>query len=166
VTLPIAHVVHHSARRLRLRVPARRGQRAFFEHVPPGFEDEARVQAVRANATSASLLFVGDGTDLGTIGRAGEAAGWFRLAALPPATLPAAQRVAAPIGALDRRLRDLSGGSLDLANGFFLGLLFFGVYELAIGNFRRPPWYTVFWYAFGVFSKTLVDKAAGDTTAS
>jgi hypothetical protein len=47
---------------------------------------------------------------------------------------------------------------LDLPGMIFLSLLAVGLWELAIGNFKRPPWYTAFWYAFGLFSKAIFDE--------
>jgi hypothetical protein len=49
---------------------------------------------------------------------------------------------------------------VDLPGMVFLSALLIGLYELARGNFRPPPWYTAFWYAFGVYSKSLMDRRA------
>jgi len=39
-----------------------------------------------------------------------------------------------------------------------LSLLGLGLYQILRGNFRAPPWYTAFWYALGIFTKSLSDK--------
>jgi hypothetical protein len=38
------------------------------------------------------------------------------------------------------------------------------VVEIMRGNFRMPPWYTAFWYAFGLFTKSMLDRT--DSTCS
>ena len=37
-------------------------------------------------------------------------------------------------------------------------LLALGIYQISRGNFMAPAWYTAFWYAFGVLTKTLIDR--------
>jgi hypothetical protein len=58
----------------------------------------------------------------------------------------------------NHQVKALSGGELDLSGIIFIALLGFGLWELAIGNFKRPPWYTAFWSAFRLFSKTIIDE--------
>jgi hypothetical protein len=45
---------------------------------------------------------------------------------------------------------------LNLPGLIFLTLMGVGVFQLATGRRVIPPWYTAFWYAFGVFSRLLV----------
>jgi hypothetical protein len=51
-----------------------------------------------------------------------------------------------------------TGGWLDLPGMAFLLLLGIGIYQIRRGNIGLPPWYTAFWYAFGVYTKSLVEK--------
>jgi len=60
---------------------------------------------------------------------------------------------------LNQKIQQVTSGRLNLTNGIFLALVIFGVSELIRGNWKTPPWYTAFWYAFGVYSKTLFDQS-------
>ena len=59
-----------------------------------------------------------------------------------------------PVAAHDHR------GKIDLPSGIFFALLGTGIYQLARGRFIIPPWYTAFWYAFGLVSMYVIEKAA------
>jgi hypothetical protein len=63
-----------------------------------------------------------------------------------------------PIGRVHDGLHRFTGGELDLISVAFLGLLVLGIYQLSKDDIPAPPWYTAFWYAFGVFSKCLADE--------
>jgi hypothetical protein len=77
-------------------------------------------------------------------------------------TLP--QTAAAPLAGFSDMIRQFSNGMLDLPGAIFLSLLAYGIVELARGNFSRPPWYTALWYAFGLFSKSLIDQSNSTTS--
>jgi hypothetical protein len=65
-----------------------------------------------------------------------------------------------PVSQLNQNIKRFSGGALSGETMIFLLLLGFGAYELLRGGFRRPPWYTAFWYAFGLYTKSIVDRQA------
>lgn len=67
--------------------------------------------------------------------------------------------IAEPLGKLSDFLSTYTVGRLDMPTIAFLGLLIVGFHQIASGKFRSPPWYTAFWYAFGVFSKSIADRA-------
>jgi hypothetical protein len=52
-------------------------------------------------------------------------------------------------------LRTRTAGRLDLAEIAFLLMMGFGIFRLVRGKFSAPPWYTAFWYAYGI-SKILL----------
>jgi hypothetical protein len=66
-----------------------------------------------------------------------------------------------PVASLDRSLRAVTGGKIDIPSGVFLALLGSGLYQLVRGQISAPPWYTAFWYAFGLVSMYVIEKAAG-----
>lgn len=63
------------------------------------------------------------------------------------------QRVSEGFSDLDKNVRKITGGDLDLGTAVFLALAGAGIYQIARGNLGTPAWYTAFWYAFGVFLK-------------
>lgn len=155
-----AVIAHASEGRLRVRIPNRRGDIAYFSRVRQAAL-KSPIEVIRPNAVTGSILFHGAGANTEAVAAFG---GDHDLFAIQPA-LPAvglAGRVAAPLASCNRQIRMWSSGQIDLPGAFFILLLFTAIYEIAKGRFRTPPWYTAFWYAFGLFTKAVVDRGSGD----
>jgi hypothetical protein len=156
VALPEAHIGHRTSQRLRLKIPSQKGHAAYFSTVAESFARGEDWAVARVNPLTGSVLFVGKALDIDAIAEHAREKGLF---ALGPSENPpphVARSVAAPLGDLSRQVRRFTGGHLDLPAIVFVGLLTAGVVEIARGNFGAPPWYTAFWYAFGVFSRSLL----------
>ena len=117
---------------------------------------------IEANALTGSVLFEGDGLSVGAVADHARAHGLFDLAPGPSEPLPLMSRVLPPVRAVDRTLLDITNGTVDLPNGIFLALVATGLYQILRGQFRVPPWYTAFWYAFGLLTMFVVKKSVGD----
>ena len=115
--------------------------------------------SVRVNSETASVLITGAPTDLERIASIGEKSALFQLETSVPKVESLSSRIVAPVRNLGRSIDRFSGGELDLAGAVFLGLIGWGVTQLVRGNFVAPPWYVAFWYALGVFTRSLADKA-------
>jgi hypothetical protein len=139
-----------------------RGNKAFFSRVEEKLSSFPGTSRIELNPATGSLLFLGRAVDLKTISRVAQKEGLFtlRVPEQRPVSLP--QRIAAPLGGLSSKVRHLTGGHLDLPGLAFLSLLGVGLLQILRGDLRSPPWYTAFWYAFGVFSKSLADMMADD----
>jgi hypothetical protein len=171
--LPVAFVVHASRARVRVRLPDRRGDLKYFAGVRKAAL-KAPFEIMRVNAFTGSILFAGRQTTGDAVAAFGTDNGLFTIqTALPIPSL--AKRITAPLTTCNRSLKALSGGRVDLPEALFILLLFTALYEIARGRFRTPPWYTAFWYAFGLFTKTVIDRetaadpqknAAGHLTAT
>jgi hypothetical protein len=109
---------------------------------------------VSANPVTGSLLVEGEAIDVGRVRRLGAERQLFDLEESAAAPLPLSCKIVAPLGDLDNALRGATGGEVDMAGAVFVALLASGIYEISRGNFALPAWYTAFWYAFGVFSKS------------
>jgi hypothetical protein len=159
VTLPEAVVVHSTHERQRIRIPACRGDLRYFAKVRKAAL-KAPMELIRANALTASILFEGANTTPDAVVRFGRDHKLFTIRSAWPAP-PLAERITAPMATVDKGIRDLSAGKVDLPGALFILLLFTALYEIAKGRFRTPPWYTAFWYAFGLFTKTMIDRPSG-----
>jgi len=158
MTLPEAHIGHRTSERIRIRIPSRRGDEEYFSRVRKSLSEEGVLDSVEVNPATAGVLLKGPATDVENIISIGEKKRLFKLEGVAPKVEPLFKRIAEPIQNLGQTLDRLSGGELDLAGVIFLGLIGWGVTQLARGNFASPPWYTAFWYALGVFTKSLADK--------
>ncbi|MGD9251026.1 MAG: hypothetical protein PVG19_07365 [Desulfobacterales bacterium] len=154
--LPQAFVVHSSPERIRIRIPRCRRDLKYFSTVRKAALN-APIEFIRINALTASILFKGNKATAEAVAEFGEGNRLFAITSGMPAP-SMAKRIAAPLTACDRSLKSISAGQVDLPGTLFILLLFTALYEIARGRFRTPPWYTAFWYAFGLFTKALIDR--------
>jgi hypothetical protein len=158
MTLPTAHIGHRTRERVRIKILSRKGDEAYFSRVEKSFLEDGTVEGLEVNPRTGSILIKGSGTDLASIRSVGEKNALFQLQDPTEKVEPLSKKIAAPFRDLGRSIDHLSGGELDLAGVVFLGLIGWGVTQLARGNLTAPPWYVAFWYALGIFTKSLVDK--------
>jgi hypothetical protein len=156
VKIPEAHVSHRTSNRLRIKIPSQRGDDSYFASLQESLADYA--DGIETNAVTASVLFRGEGIDQTSIAEQAESDGLFKVqsGALNPPSLPLA--VASPIEEFSSQVGRFTRGWVDLPGLAFLLLLGVGLHQIRRGNIGLPPWYTAFWYAFGVYSKSLVEK--------
>jgi hypothetical protein len=155
--MPAAVICHRTSQRIRVKIPAKRGDKAFFTALAEHFE-KWDVDLLKANPISGSVLVVCKNLDVESFQEEAKKNGFFKLSDSQPAPIPVVKTITGPIQSTSAFFKKLTGGDTDLAGIIFLALLLFGIYELMRGNFRTPPWYTAFWYAFGLFSKSLADE--------
>jgi hypothetical protein len=158
VEIPEATICHLSATRLRLKIPSRRGDDVFFSELEHKISGAKEFRTLKVNPVTGSVLLEREHLQLKEVGRLGRSTGAFDLIEPSRATDYFADRVGDVLNRISSDMHRFSGGTLDLPAAVFLGLLTFGVIEIARGNFRAPPWYTVFWYAFGIYTKALLDR--------
>lgn len=158
MTLPAAHIGHRTSERVRIRIPSRKGDEAYFSEVEKSLLKDGTVDGLDVNPGTASVLIKGSPTVLENILSVGEKSALFKLEDPAPKVEPLSRKIARPFRDLGGAIDRLSGGELDLSGVVFLGLIGWGITQLARGNLVAPPWYTAFWYALGIFTKSLVDK--------
>lgn len=159
--LPPAQVGHRTAGRLRVRVPSMRGDAGFFRRA---VETLSRLEGVRhceARPNTGSLLLAGDLQDLERVGAYAEETHLFSLDLTQASPVPLSRRLVTPLGDLNASVSRFTGGEIDLGGMVFLGLLGAGIVQILRGNLGAPPWYTAFWYALGIFTKSLADRPRG-----
>ena len=167
--LPQALITHRIAeKRLRLKVPAKKGDVAYFEKLHQRLDEFRTFQRLEVKPLTGSILFVDEDLDVTGIAAFASKKQLFKLEdgvvpVKPP--VPLAKRVAEPLGQFSAWIRQFTRGDLDLADVLFILLVVFGLVEIARGNFKRPPWYTAFWYAFGILTKSVIDRTAENKEA-
>lgn len=169
MNLPRARVSHQSSRRLRIRIPEQRGNEAYFDALRKTLSRYEGAEEVEVNRVTGSLLLLGKRLDLDSLRAFAQKNDLFRIENREdsgenrPSHLPG--KAVKPLQALQGGMDQLTGGNLDLSGLIFFLLLGTGIHQIVRGNFTAPPWYTAFWYAFGVFTKQLVDKAGQNQSA-
>jgi hypothetical protein len=135
--LPVAFVAHQAGERLRLRIPARKGDAAFFERAERDLAACPGVAYAEANPLTASILlhFHGDLDELASAASAGQ------LFTLEPPRMPeysVLDVVADRVDRIEHFIQRRSQGALDLETILFLGLVGAGVVQLARGQALGP----------------------------
>jgi len=162
LTLPKAHICHHLSTRLRIRIPSQKGERDYFASVAKRLAQAKGIDRLEANPATGSILMMGEALEPGEIARVGREQALFELEPPQAQGVSLSQRLVAPLREVSYSLNRFTKGEVDLAGLAFLALLATGLYQLSRGNFRAPPWYTAFWYAMGIFTKSLVEKREGE----
>lgn len=158
--LPEAKVSHQSSKRLRIKIPSQKGEGEYFQIVGKKLVEYQAFDVLQLNPVTGSVLFLDERLDIAGIEAYARENGLFDLKKAGVSVMPLSRRIAEPLSGTSSFLSRTTGGFLDLPGAAFLLLLGVGLYEIVRGNFRTPPWYTAFWYAFGIFTKSIVDIAS------
>jgi hypothetical protein len=156
--IPQATIVHRTPSRLRVKIASRKGDETYFEDLKEQLAGYKKWPALQVNALTGSVLFVDGDMDEDALIAHADRKGLFHITDAKPLPVPISHRLLAPLDQANRSLTRTTGGHVDLPGLVFLMLLVFGLMEIARGNLTRPPWYTAFWYASGVFSKHIADR--------
>jgi hypothetical protein len=154
---PEAHIVHRTPERLRIRIDEKKGDLSYFSTLKDKFSRYRSFENITENHLTGSLLFVEKRIDADAIFEFAESNHLFDLRNTLEETQPLSQRVVQPIRKFDSRLNRFTKGEIDLSGFIFMILLVSGIFQIARGNFAAPPWYTAFWYALGIFTKSISD---------
>jgi hypothetical protein len=128
-----AHVVHSLRGRTRLRIPERRGDHAFFGEIEKRLLDCAGVSGVDSNPLTGSVL-VHHTIDIESLIMQAAAGGLGELVELTLSSPPLARRVRAEVVAIDKAVRQLTAGELDLTTVASIGLLAMAGIQLVRGQ--------------------------------
>ncbi len=161
--IPQARIVHRTSERVRFRIPSRKGDTAYFAKVSKRIAETLEPERLEANPGTGSLLLHDADLDIDAVIGLAREQGYFQLETVHP--VPLARRATEPIRDLSARLKDTTFGHMDLATLAFFGLLGVGTFQLLRNGLRSPPWYTAFWYAIGIYLKSLADQQRNEDTA-
>lgn len=158
---PEATVVHKMPGRVRIRVPARRGDVAYFGSVKDALSTLAGVEGVEVAPYTGSILVRGLAPVKDVIDAA-RSRGFFSVKEDKAIKVTAFHDVVANrFETLNDRIKTATGATFDLPGLAFAALMGAGIYQIARGNFTAPAWYTAFWYALGIFGKSSAKDSGG-----
>ena len=120
--LPAGYIAHRIGDRVRVRIPERKGDAAYFMRVERNLSACERVIYVEANPLTASILlrYTGANDDLR---RDAINLGLFAIEEIPPSVNPVLTATSERIDQLNRFLQRSSNGSFDLLVVAFVGLI-------------------------------------------
>ena len=164
--IPDAFIAHESSGRLRIKIPASRGNAGLLAAYRDHLSQCPGIISVEINPITGSMLFLHQ-TSAAAIFDYAHAKNVFTHKVLSPAAnkkSPALQKdMADTFKGFDRQIRSLTDGDMDLRGMAFAALAISGISQILRGNARALPWDAAFWYAFNIFPKTSEDtKKQGD----
>ena len=151
--LPEAKICHSMAGRLRVKIPAKKGDGRYFAAMAEHFSKLEGIVSVEINPLTGSMLFV-HGLDETAIAASASSNGLFLLDRSRPANQDLHKRVTEAFSGIDAGVKGLTFGNMNTGAVAFLALAGIGIYQISRGNFAAPAWYTAFWYAFNIFLKS------------
>ncbi len=143
---PTAYVVHAIPGRVRVRVPDRKGDAAFFDSIASRLAELPLVTSVTTNPVTGSVLvrFTGDIEALAM--RAMMLLDQVQLELSPTPAQPVLKRLRDELAGFDATVRELTGGEMDTHAMAFAGMLALSAVQLFRGNILAPA-ATMLWYA-------------------
>jgi hypothetical protein len=150
-----AYILHRLPGRVRLKIPDRIGDPAYFAELEKQLPAYKQFEKIQANPETGSLLLTDGKIDLDDLSGYARENDLFVVSEAPAPAKPLSDNFMAPVASANAALRTRTAGRLDLAEIAFLLMMGFGIFRLVRGKFSAPPWYTAFWYAYGI-SKILL----------
>lgn len=153
-TLPTAYIKHRMPGRVRLKIPAKRGDEAYFEALAETLAGCDQIRQLQLNPPTASLLIQHDDAPLDSVVDYAAAAELFIVAegGDGDSDLPALDNLSVAswsslgVSQFDQQLSQLSAGRVDLRSLFFLGFMGLTIHQAAKGHIMSPA-STFFWRA-------------------
>lgn len=156
--LPGAYICHQSPGRLRIKITSRKGNAAYFDKLQETLVRFQAVDRLEVNVLTGSVLIVDEHIDVDDVANYANAQQLFDLTDQNDSQSPMTTQLVSRLENVNTTIRRLTTGEMDLAGILLLLLLISGLTELLRGNIRMPPWYTAFWYAFGIYKLASVIK--------
>jgi hypothetical protein len=152
---PTAQIIHIIDNRIRIKVASIKGDDAGFENAATQLASALSPCKVTANAATGSILISGDGLKVADIERVGRERNVFLLDPTVPDPSRTMSSFIAPLKGADQAIRTATGNRLNLPGAVFAVLIIFGLLEIIRGRLKAPPWYTAFWFAFGLYASKI-----------
>jgi hypothetical protein len=154
---PVAHVYHTIPRRLRVRIPSKRGDKAYFTDITDKLRTLHGVEEAKAAPHTGSIVITYHG-GLDALERQVHEEGLFTLKHPPAPQRTLFQNVASVFRSYNKELLTLTSGQIDVPSLVFVSLVTSGIWQLARGNVVLPAWYVAFYYALGVLMHSGIDE--------
>jgi copper chaperone CopZ len=140
---PTAEIRHQTGRRIRLHVPSKKRDSAYFDRLEEKLGEIPGVSDVETNHITGSVL-IKHTTDVDAIRRFAEHHGLFSLAEAAGTAVALAARIHEHMNDVDDQVLDFTRGHMDLRSVILVALAGGAVYQI----FRKevmPPAFNLIW---------------------
>lgn len=135
--IPTVYIAHQYKDRTRLRIPARRGNDAYFNHVGQLLAERDDVAYVETNFLTGSILLHHDASLDDLLHYAAERQ-LFALPTRTPAAVPVLEQASSNFDRLDCYIQHKTQGTLDLEGAVFTSLVIAAIVQIFRGQTLGP----------------------------
>ena len=171
--LPDAYITHATSGRVRIKIPDRKGDEAYFSSLKEklaGLSELPGIQRVEANPLTGSILVTHtldlQAIDLEMVAQYSEFNNLFRLRTTArPDPPPVSRKLEQSLREVNGKVGGLTGGEIDVGMLAILGLLGIAIVQLNRGNIMIPA-ISALWYAYSLIKERQVANNSNNHTGN
>lgn len=154
---PVAHVAHQIHGRVRIRVPSRRGDTAYFANVYESLTAFPAIEELRVNPVAGSVIINHSDSSLDPLKQYAQEKQLFILEETDYQPEVLLQRASSGLASIDSGMKKITAGDFDLRSALFILLIAVAIRQLLRGHVVGPA-STLLWQALGLVLATKVDR--------
>jgi hypothetical protein len=152
--LPEAVICHYTKGRLRIKIPSKKGNVSYFDHVCNVLKNSGTCKNVAVNPINSSCV-INTEEEIEKLKDFAQSNGLFDLKMIDTEKRRIINyTIKQTFNNFDLKIRRFFNDEIDLAGATLIALIGLTAYQIGRGNFSAPAWYTSLWYAFNVFLKS------------
>jgi hypothetical protein len=159
--LPEAYISHMISRRLRVRIPSRKGDVLFFGEMHKKLSCFDGIERVEVNALTGSVLLI-HAVDLREIADFARQNNLFSIldTKIYRKQTYVSRKISETFRDINHKVIISTKGFANIPDLLVLTFLGLSIFQISRGNFMAPAWYTALWYAMNIFMKSQTKQAA------
>jgi hypothetical protein len=159
--LPEAYISHMISRRLRIRIPSRKGDVLFFGEMHKKLSCFDGIERVEVNALTGSVLLI-HAVDLREIADFARQNNLFSIldTKIYRKQTYVSRKISETFRDINHKVIISTKGFANIPDLLVLTFLGLSIFQISRGNFMAPAWYTALWYAMNIFMKSQTKQTA------
>jgi hypothetical protein len=159
--LPEAYISHMISRRLRVRIPSRKGDVLFFGEMHKKLSCFDGIERVEVNALTGSVLLI-HAVDLREIADFARQNNLFSIldTKIYRKQTYVSRKISETFRDINHKVIISTKGFANIPDLLVLTFLGLSIFQISRGNFMAPAWYTALWYAMNIFMKSQTKQTA------
>jgi len=159
--LPEAYISHMISRRLRVRIPSRKGDVLFFGEMHKRLSCFDGIERVEVNALTGSVLLI-HAVDLREIADFARQNNLFSIldTKIYRKQTYVSRKISETFRDINHKVIISTKGFANIPDLLVLTFLGLSIFQISRGNFMAPAWYTALWYAMNIFMKSQTKQTA------
>jgi hypothetical protein len=168
--LPEAYLSHLTGERLRIKIPSKKGNTAYFLSLKDQLSQFSKlpgVQKIEVNPLTGSILVLHTldlkTLDVQSIAQYTEINGLFRLKLPVTDQTPASLKLGETLSRMNTKIKGFTGGEIDISTLGILGFLGVAIFQMRRGHVMIPA-ITALWYAATLLKEQQETKTVPERT--